>query len=98
MGLKYYEDLKLKIPRQEVAGVVDTCRRAIFELAEAWGARDVERTFAAAAGSYRRGKPESGEVPARAALIPFEAGQRSERGMECIWKAWCRPEPSCRLP
>jgi hypothetical protein len=73
VGLKYYEDLKHPIPRPETAAAEAIVRQGVFELAEAWGAGDVDRTYAFATGSYCRGKPESSEwvllirarVPAR---------------------------------
>jgi DNA polymerase lambda len=62
VGLKYFNDLELKIPREQVAIAESIVREATFELVEQLGAPNPEKTYCFATGSYRRGKPESSDI------------------------------------
>lgn len=54
IGLKYFEDFELKIPREEIERIETVMRREIGKLDSRF-----EMTIC---GSYRRGKPESGDI------------------------------------
>lgn len=65
VGARFYKDLQVRIPRAEVTAIVDAVRVA---LRATLGARGVPAHAidgagdATASGSYRRGKPSSGDV------------------------------------
>jgi hypothetical protein len=61
-GLKYFDEFEVKIPRDEVAKAESIVREATFELVEHLGARNPEKTYCFATGSYRRGKAESSDI------------------------------------
>ncbi|XP_044764101.1 DNA polymerase beta-like [Coccinella septempunctata] len=54
IGLKYYEDFQKKIPREEIKEIETIIRKHVSELD-----KDFVITIC---GSYRRGKPESGDI------------------------------------
>lgn len=74
VGLKYFADLQVAIPRAEIAEAEATVREATFELAERLGATDAELTYCFATGSYRRGKPESSDIDILIVLPPSLVG------------------------
>jgi DNA polymerase/3'-5' exonuclease PolX len=65
VGARHWVDLQERIPREEVSEIVQTVRRALRRVLRASGVPE-ERLDTAAeatgAGSYRRGKPSSGDV------------------------------------
>jgi DNA polymerase lambda len=56
VGLKYFEDLRLKIPRDEVTEMVMEVKKAVLKV---FPYKKLEIT---ACGSYRRGKSECGDA------------------------------------
>lgn len=70
VGLKYFQDFEKKIPRDEVARAEAIVREVAFDLVERLGARDSERTYCFATGSFKRGKPESSDVDILTVLPP----------------------------
>jgi len=75
VGIKYYTDFQIKIPREEVAVAERLVREATFQLVEnCGGSADAERTFVAATGSYGRGKLECGDIDILIVLPPSLAG------------------------
>ena len=78
VGAKHYEDLTHRIPREEVAAIVDAVRRALHAVLRADGVPDGALDAAAeaiGAGSYRRGKPDSGDVD----VLLYRRDGRSDR-------------------
>jgi len=65
IGLKYYADLKLRIPRAEVAAIEKTM------LATLKSAAPEARFFGEVVGSYRRGAKDSGDVDV---LVSYPTG------------------------
>ncbi|BDA51434.1 probable DNA polymerase lambda at C-terminar half [Coccomyxa sp. Obi] len=61
-GLKYFEDFKQRIPRAEVAAVATVVHEAVEEVLQCRSAPDADMLFCSALGSYRRGKPMTGDV------------------------------------
>ena len=64
IGLRYHEDLKLRIPREEVSRIEDVVRTHLFQCFPRTsnadgGDNDLELVTC---GSYRRGKPTCGDV------------------------------------
>ena len=57
LGLKYYEDLQQRIPRAEVEQIINKVQQRVDELSERKGTYEM-----IACGSYRRGKPSSGDI------------------------------------
>ncbi|KAI4190068.1 MAG: hypothetical protein L6R41_001034 [Letrouitia leprolyta] len=55
IGVKYYEEFLLKIPRQEVEHIAKIVKRHACKVVD-------ERIECIIVGGYRRGKPESGDV------------------------------------
>ena len=74
MGLKYFEDLKVRIPAAEVAAAERHIRRRTFEAVESLGATDPERTYVYATGSFRRGAPDCSDIDVLIALAPSLSG------------------------
>ena len=65
MGARHWVDLQERIPREEVTEIVETVRAAMRRVLVKHGVaeQDVEAAAEAmGAGSYRRGKPSSGDV------------------------------------
>ncbi len=58
IGLKYYEDFKERIPREEVEQLLDKFRKSAYQ--EVKGGEKVMSVEAA--GSFRRGRPTCGDI------------------------------------
>lgn len=57
VGLQYYDDMQRKIPREEVTRIFEVVKAAAHAVGPPGNPPSCT-----AAGSYRRGKPESGDV------------------------------------
>ena len=79
VGARHWEDLQERIPREEVSEIVDAVRDAM-RLALAASGVPAERIESAAeargVGSYRRGKPSSGDVDVL--ITRFDGGPDSK--------------------
>jgi DNA polymerase lambda len=65
IGAKHVDDLQLRIPREEVTEIIATVRRALDGVLRREGVapgKEEQACEAIGAGSYRRGKPSSGDV------------------------------------
>lgn len=63
MGLKYYDDMQVKIPREEVARIAAVVQEATAAAVAELGANaPTGELHCIPCGSYRRGKPQSGDV------------------------------------
>ena len=65
VGARHWVDLQVRIPREEVTAIVDKVRMALHAALRANGVPEDKLDSAAearGAGSYRRGKPSSGDV------------------------------------
>jgi DNA polymerase lambda len=58
IGLKYYEDLLERIPREEVENLLEAFRKGAFELIKDGS----KRLSIEACGSFRRGRPTCGDI------------------------------------
>ena len=70
VGMKYYDEFNIPIPRAEIAEVEKIARAAVFDLIEKSGAPDPERTYCYATGSYIRGQSTSGDIDILIVLPP----------------------------
>jgi DNA polymerase lambda len=57
IGLKYVDEFKVRIPRDECTIIVDKIKEKLKEMSEP---NDVYEAIAC--GSYRRGKPDCGDI------------------------------------
>lgn len=57
LGIKYFEDLKQRIPRAEVTRIVEIVKQKVDEISDVKGVFEV-----IACGSYRRQRPMSGDI------------------------------------
>lgn len=73
-GLRHYEELQQRIPREEVTLMVAYVRRAVAELV---GRERAQQVDVIACGSYRRGKPTSGDVD----ILLCDRNSTSEDGL-----------------
>lgn len=74
IGMKYYEELKLKIPRSEMEQIISvlTAYRDIID-------KDIILT---ACGSYRRGKMESGDIDILLTRKDWKTGEERPKSMD----------------
>lgn len=68
-GLKYFDDMQQRIPRAEVEEVHDLVCAAVREVLAVDGLSDADRLHCRVTGSYIRGKPMTGLILLRPALV-----------------------------
>ena len=79
LGLEYFEELKLKVPREEIARAVDIVRKAVYSLFDFTFQSELQ---VEGVGSYRRGKAMSGDIDI---LISTKDGKvRARRASACV--------------
>lgn len=76
VGLKYFEELELRVPRAEVAEVE--------ALVQATAAAVDPRFYVEAVGSYRRGLPESGDIDILAMHPDYARVEQGKRGADAL--------------
>ncbi|XP_013142721.1 PREDICTED: DNA polymerase beta-like isoform X1 [Papilio polytes] len=78
LGLKYFEDFEKKIPRTEIKAIENKLKALVFDL-------DSNFTITIC-GSFRRGKPESGDIDVLATHPSLKLGETKQKHGETMLK------------